>query len=417
MWPWKKREIREVEPPHKEVPTDACTEVNQGIGLLQKLLNLKDYDALSQSAFFAAVNLISSSVAQMSWQVKAKGENEVPDNFYVDHIFDDAILSQFIMTKNMILDVLLHGNGFAFIERDNKGKPINIVYLPYGECNIVYNKVTGSLFYQAPKVSRSLIEPINMIHLRMHSIDGINGRSILSFMTNAIRLSGSADKAAQNFFNSGMTVQGILSTETPRLTKEQRESIRSAWSESQVGTGTGIAVLEGGMKFNPISSNSKDSQLLETRLFNVQEIARFFNMNPVLLGDLSKSSYNSIEQAMIQFTVNTLAPYVINLEQELNKKLILPNDQSKYYIDIIEEDIIKTDKQAQVNYLSTLVDKGIISRNEARKQLGFAPVEGGDDLTIAYSDPNQNKINSDNKENNLENEEKNTQTDEDEEKS
>lgn len=405
MWPWKKREIREVEPPHKEVPTDACAEVNQGIGLMQKLLNLKDYDALSQSAFFAAVNLISSSVAQMSWQVKAKGENDVPVNFYVDHIFDDALLSQFIITKNMILDVLLHGNGFAFIERDNKGKPINIIYLPYGECNIVYNKVTGSLFYQAPKVSRSLIEPINMIHLRMHSIDGINGRSILSFMTNTIRLSGSADKAAQNFFNSGMTVQGILSTDTPRLTKDQRESIRSAWSESQVGMGTGIAVLEGGMKFNPISSNSKDSQLLETRLFNVQEIARFFNMNPVLLGDLSKTSYNSIEQAMIQFTVNTLAPYVINLEQELNKKLILPNDQSKYYIDIIEEDIIKSDKQSQVNYLSTLVDKGIISRNEARKQLGFAPVEGGDELMISYSDPNQNKINPDNEEKNTEEQE------------
>ena len=130
-------------------------------------------------------------------------------------------------------------------------------------------------------------------------------------------------------------------------------------------------------------------------------------MNPVLLGDLSKTSYNSIEQAMIQFTVNTLAPYVINLEQELNKKLILPNDQSKYYIDIIEEDIIKSDKQSQVNYLSTLVDKGIISRNEARAQLGFAPVEGADELMISYSDPNQNKINGQEEDKNTEEQEEN----------
>jgi HK97 family phage portal protein len=394
-WWFNKKEKRENEQPHTDITQSACDEVNQGIGLIQKLLNLKGYEALSQSAFFAAVNLISNSVAEMSWEVKSKENEEIPDKFYANHIFDNALLSQFILTKQLILDVLLHGNGFAYIERDKKGMPINLVYLPWGQCNIVYNKINGSLFYQAPIVSNSLIEPINMIHLRIHSVDGIIGKPITAFAKNAITLSGSADKAAQEFFSSGMTVKGILSTEAPRLTKDQRESIRSAWNESQVGNGAGIAVLESGMKFNAISSNSKDSELLETRLFNVQEIARFFNISPVLLGDLSKSSYNSIEQAMIQFTVNCLAPYVMNLEQELNKKLILPSDQSKYYIDICEEDIIKTDKSAQVTYLSTLVDKGIISRNEARKQLGFGPVDGGDELTVSYSDPSQNNINKD----------------------
>jgi hypothetical protein len=93
------------------------------------------------------------------------------------------------------------------------------------------------------------------------------------------------------------------------------------------------------------------------------------------------------------------------LEQELNKKLILPSDQNKFYIDIIEEDIIKTDKQAQVSYLSTLVDKGIISRNEARKQLGYGPVEGGDELTVSYTDVSQNQVNQDkNTDQNTENE-------------
>ena len=88
-----------------------------------------------------------------------------------------------------------------------------------------------------------------------------------------------------------------------------------------------------------------------------------------------------------------MAPYVINLEQELNKKLILPSDQDKFYIDICEEDIIKLNKQSQVTYLTSLVEKGILSRNEARAQLGYAPVEGGDQLIIAYTDINQNTIN------------------------
>lgn len=381
--------------PHKEEVHSACDDVQQGIGLIQKLLNLKGYDALSQSSFFAAVNLISNSVAEMHWEVKSKEDSDIPKNFYVNHIFDNALLSQFILTKQLILDVLLHGNGFAYIERDKTGKPINIIYLPYGQCNIVYNKVSGVLLYQAPEISSSLIEPVNIIHLRLHSINGVEGKPITVFANNAIKLGSSADKAAQDFFNSGLTLKGILSTDSPRLTKDQRESIRTAWNESQVGAGNGIAVLESGMKFNSISTNSKDAELLETRLFNVQEISRYFNISPVLLGDLSKSSYNSIEQAMIQFTVNCLAPYVINLEQELNKKLILPSHQDKYYIDICEEDIIKTDKQAQASYLTTLVDKGIITRNEARKTLGFGPVEGGDDLIIAYTDVNQNTIGGD----------------------
>ena len=153
----------------------------------------------------------------------------------------------------------------------------------------------------------------------------------------------------------------------------------------------------------------KDAELLETRLFNVQEVARFFNISPVLLGDLSKSSYNSIEQAQLQFVINTLAPYIAMLEQEINNKLIMPSMKYNYYIDIVEEDIIKQDKQSQANYLNTLVNSGILTRNEARKKLGYPPVEGGDELMVSYSDPNQNKINQENQE------DKNTDENKDEE--
>lgn len=407
MWPFRKQEIREIDQPHKEVPADACTEVNEGIGLLQKLLNLKGYGALSQSPFFAAINLISSSVGQMHWETKCKNDGDVPVSFYADRVFDDCLLTQFMLVKNLIKDVLLYGNGFAYIHRDIKGVPVKLEYLPFGDCNIIYNKITNTLFYQVPKITKSLVEPINIIHVAMHSQDGIEGKSILSFATNTVKLAGNAEKAASDFFAGGMTVHGILSTEAPRLTKDQRESIRNAWGESQIGNGTGIAVLESGMKYQQISSSSKDAQLLETRLFNIQEVSRWFNISPVLLGDLSKTSYNNLEQAQLQFVTNTLAPYVLMLEQEINRKLILPKDKIKYYIDIVEEDIIKQDKQSQVNYLSTLVDKGIITRNEARKQLGYSPVEGGDELMISYSDPNQNKINPDNEEKNTEEQEEN----------
>lgn len=407
-WFWKK-ENRDNSQPHKDIPTDACTEVQTGLGLLQKILNTKEYGAMHQSPFFAAVNLISSSIGQMHWEVKSKQNEDIPDNFYVDNLFNDALLTQFTMTKNMIKDVLLHGNGFAYINRDQKGMPVSLTYLPFGDVTIMYNPINRTLFYQVPRLGKSLVEPINIIHINMHSEDGIHGKSILTFAGNTIKLSGNAEKAATDFFASGMSVNGVLSTDVPRLTKDQRQVIAEAWLNSQVGRGSGIAVLENGMKYQPVSSNSKDGQLLETRVFNIQEISRWFNLSPVLLGDLTKTSYNNLEQAQLQLVTNTLAPFVQCLEQELNRKLILPKDQTKYYIDIVEEDIIKQDKQSQVNYLSTLVNTGIISRNEARKQLGFGPVEGGDELTVSYTDINQNKIN--------QNEDKNTEENTDEEES
>lgn len=407
-WFWKK-ENRDNSHPHKDIPTDACTEVQTGLGLLQKILNTKEYGAMHQSPFFAAVNLISSSIGQMHWEVKSKVDEDIPDNFYVDNLFKDALLTQFTMTKNMIKDVLLHGNGFAYINRDQKGMPVSLTYLPFGDVTIMYNPINRTLFYQVPRLGKSLVEPINIIHINMYSEDGIHGKSILTFAGNTIKLSGNAEKAATDFFASGMSVNGVLSTDVPRLTKDQRQVIAEAWLNSQVGRGSGIAVLENGMKYQPVASNSKDGQLLETRVFNIQEVARWFNISPVLLGDLTKTSYNNLEQAQLQLVTNTLAPFVQCLEQELNRKLILPKDQAKYYIDIVEEDIIKQDKQSQVNYLSTLVNTGIISRNEARKQLGFGPVEGGDELTVSYTDINQNKIN--------QNEDKNTEENTDEEES
>lgn len=398
MWPFfsKKQETRSNEDmtPHKEVVTSACDEVG-GVGLLQKLLNLRGYTPMQLSAFFAAVNLISNSIAIMPWQFKAYNQEDEPDNRYIIDLFANSNLTQFTIIKNMIRDCILYGNGFCYIKRDRTGKAKSLQYLPYGKCSIIYNEVTGVLLYQAPSVSKSYIEPVNMIHLRMLSKDGINGISILDYADSTLKLSGAAEKSAQEYFNSGLTVKGVLSSDTPRLTPAQRDGIRQSWNESQMGNGIGIPVLEAGLKYQPISSNSKDAELLESRMYNITEIARFFQISPILLGDLSKSSYNSIEQSMLQFVLNTLSPYITMLEQEINAKLIMPSDKYRFYIDIIEEHIIKQDKQSQASYLNTLVNSGIITRNEARASLGYPAIEGGDDLMIAYSDPNQNKIGGD----------------------
>lgn len=403
MWNPFKKEIRSnnvtENEPHIEVETSACSDVASGIGLLHKMASLSGYGALSQSPFFAAINLISSSLASMGWNIKAYDNDiDIPENFYALHLFDNTNVGHFLTVKNMIIDAIIYGDGFAYIHRDGRGNASKIEYLAHGECSIFYNPIESVLLYRVPKKSANYIEPINILHFKMYTEDGVQGRSLLSIAHNTVKLSGSAEKAATDYFKNGMTCQGILSTDVVSLKPNTRKDIINAWNNSQVGTGSGVAVLEAGVKYQPIASSTRESQLLETRLFNVTEVARWFNMSPVLLGDLTKTSYNSLEQSQLQFVLNTLSPWVIMMEEEANTKLISYKDKRTFYIDIAEEDIVRSDKQSQVNYLSTLVDKGIISRNEARKQLGYAPVEGGDELIVAYTDINQNKISGDRQE-------------------
>lgn len=351
--------------------------------------------AISLSAVFSAIELISNSIAELPIDVKTNKQNKtsVIKNHAIYRIFDNCIQTKYMFVKMLISDMLLYGNGIAYIERAQDGTPLNLVYCPHGTVTINYNERKRELYYIIPNVRKGRIEPIDVIHILKNSVDGVNGRGILSYANRTINLSNYTEKAALDYFSSGCHVSGILSTASPRLSDEQRNSIRNSWQQAHGKNGTGMAILEAGMSYQPISGNSKDSQLLETRLFNIQDVARFFCINPVLLGDLSHSSYSTIEASLLEFVTHTLYPYITLMENELTRKLIKPSEKN-LYIDLDDNFILKSDKTSQANYLATLKNAGIISTNEARAQLGLNSVDDGDSLLIPYSDVNQNKVNS-----------------------
>lgn len=363
-----------------------------GVGLQAALLNIQNRDAMTLSAVFAAVQLISNSIAELPIQLKTDQDNKVSviREHMLYHIFDNCLLTKFTLLKRMVVDLLLKGNAFAYIERDRAGNPINLVYYKPGDVTIDYNDLKHELFYRITSI-RKKIEPCDIIHLCINADDGINGKGIISYASRSLALSKYTEKAVENFFASGCAVNGILSTDSPRLTEDQRNNIKEAWIKSQTGDGSGMAVLEGGMKYSPVAANSQQAQMLETRQFNIQEIARFFGISPVLLQDLTHSGYNTIEAMQQEFVIHTLLPYVTLIENECNRKLIKPSEQH-IYIDFDEAFIIKSDKQAEANYLSTLVSNGIITINEARAQMGFNNIEGGDKVLIAYTKIEDNTI-------------------------
>lgn len=386
FWQSEKRNVAQ------EIPQE--NQFGMGLGMMN--LQLSDQiPAVSLSAVFAAIEIISNSLAELPLNVKTRQDNKstLVKNHPLYHIFDNCIMTKYMMIKMLVTDMLLYGNGVAYIERATDGTPTNLVYCPHGTYSIIYNEQSRSLYYLIPSLRKGRIEPIDVVHILKNSLNGVEGRGILFYANHTLKLTSSTEKAAQDYFSSGMHVSGILrqvDVHTP-LNDKQRNSIRESWRQGHSKNGTGICVIEGGLEYQPVSSNSKDAQLLESRLFNLQDVARFFNINPVLLGDLSHSSYSTIEASLLEFVTHTLYPYITLIENELKRKLVKPSEKN-LYIDLDAGFILKSDKTSQANYLNTLKQAGIITTNEAREQLGLNPVEGGDKLMVAYSDVNQNTV-------------------------
>ena len=356
---------------------------------------------MNLSAVFRCVDLISDSVAMLPIKVISKTSNKIDEktNHPLYLVFSDGLnnLNKFEFIKILIQSVLLKGNGFALIQRANDGTAIGLRFLESGDVNIHYDKSKPSqLYYTCNLIQNKKIEPCNMIHLMKYSFDGINGKSVLAFAERTLRLSNASENAANGLFENGCNLSGVLKVEG-QLSKEQRQAIHNTWNQAMSNGGNGLAVLQGNMSYQPIQLSAEDSQLLQSRLFQVDEIARFFGINPVLLGDLTHSSYSTLEAAQQEFLVHCLQSYIIMVEQEFTKKLFKPSE-SGLEVQLDETAILKTDKQALANYYSTLVTNGILSINEIRKELGYSEIEGCDKLILPYTKIEDNTINNNGKE-------------------
>lgn len=356
-----------------------------------------DYKATGLSAFFAAVNLISNSIAMLPIRIK-QGNTILPTN--KSEIFERGLMSKFMFMKMLIWDLLIHGESLAYIERDINGNPIELVYCEKGSFSVQYVQNKRSLYYLIPFLRQGQISPNDVIHLYALSDNGINGKAISNYAFQILKLAKSTDKAAQRYYSSGCAVQGALSIKGSR--KGAKEAARAAFQRTHAGdNASGLVILDDDMTYMPLGSNANDSQMLESRLFNVSEIARLFNISPVLLGDLSKSSYGTVEQAQLDFVIHCLMPYITMIESEMTRKMF----QNGYKVDLDENYLLRGDKSTMSNYIKSLVDSGILSINEGRELLGYDEIEGGDEHRVAFSDVSQNSIEQNGNDKNTENKE------------
>lgn len=345
------------------------------------------------STVYRCVDLISDSVAVLplkTYRLDADGfKTEARDHpaFYLLDMEPNEHMTRYVFFKTLMASVLLTGNGYAYIERDADLNVLQLVYLPSTAVQIVW--ITDGYGIQRKRYRvtgfRKLVEPTDMIHVLNFSYDGIIGVSTLAHARQTLGLASDSEAHAAGFLQSGGAISGVLTVEGARLDKEQKDQIYRTWYERTESHPGGIAVLEGNMRYQPISVSPRDAQLLEMRQFEVIDICRFFSVSPVKAFDLSKSSYSTVEATQLQYLTDTVLSVITKIELEINRKVFLPSERGRMLAEFDTSVILRADKTAQASYLYNLSKMGALTPNEIRREAGLSRLPGGDNAFVAVN--------------------------------
>jgi HK97 family phage portal protein len=287
--------------------------------------------------------------------------------------------------------LLLWGNAYAQIIRNGKGEVIALYPLMPNRMR-VDRDTRGNLYYsytrysdEAPTLNGITVtlRPSDVLHIPGLGFDGLVGYSPIAMAKNAIGLAMATEEYGAKFFANGAAPGGVL--EHPGTIKDPQK-IKDSWNTAYQGSGNAhkVAVLEEGMKFQSIGIPPEQAQFLETRKFQINEIARIFRVPPHMVGDLEKSSFSNIEQQSLEFVKYTLNPWVIRWEQSLQQSLILPSEKTSLFIKFNVDGLLRGDYQSRMNGYSVGRQNGWMSANDIREleDMNRIPAEEGGDLYL-----------------------------------
>lgn len=346
------------------------------------------------STVYRCVDVIGDAVAQLplyTYLVDKQGYKSKFINHPAYHLLScepNEDMTRFTFFKTLVTSVLLEGNGYAYIERDNIGNAIQLVYLPSYMVTIVHvpDRSTGirRKRYQVTGFSE-LVEPHDMIHVLNFSYDGIIGVSTLTHARQTLGISSSSEQHAAGFFEGGGNMAGTLTVEGARMNAEQKKQNYDEWEKrtnSATGHPNGIVILEGNMKYQPITVSPKDAQLLESREFNVVDTCRFFSVSPVKAFDLSNSSYSTVEATQLAFLTDTVAPMLEKIELEIKRKVFRPSECESISVQFDTSALLRADMTSLAAYNNMLFQNGGITPNEIRRANNLPRLPDGDETFV-----------------------------------
>ena len=359
--------------------------------------NVNERSAMQMTAVYSCVRILAEAVAGLPlhlYRYKEDGgkERAIDNNLY--HLLHDEPnkeMSSFIFRETLMTHLLLWGNAYAQIIRNGKGEVVALYPLMPNKMQVDRDE-NGELYYIYTRSSEEAktmegatvyLTPRDVLHIPGLGFDGLVGYSPIAMAKNAIGLAIATEEYGATFFANGAAPSGVL--EHPGTIKDPSR-LRENWNSTFGGSANSgkVAVLEEGMKYTPISISPEQAQFLETRKFQIDEIARIFRVPPHMVGDLEKSSFSNIEQQSLEFVKYTLDPWVIRWEQSLSRALLSEDEKRKYFFKFNLEGLLRGDYESRMSGYATARQNGWMSANDIREleNLDKIPAEDGGDLYL-----------------------------------
>ena len=324
--------------------------------------------AMQTTAVYACVRVLSEAIAGLPlnlYRYTPDGGKEKAINHPLYNLLHDAPnpeMTSFIFRETLMSHLLLWGNA-------------------NGQLIYTYSKDSDE-FGADNRCQQIFLSQDEVLHVPGLGFDGLIGYSPIAMAKNAIGMSLAAEQYGALFFANGATPGGIL--EHPGIVKDPVK-LRESWHAQFSGTNRhNVAVLEEGMTFQQLSIPPDQAQFLETRKFQIDEIARIFRVPPHMVGDLEKSTFSNIEQQSLEFVKYTLNPWCVRWEQAMNQQLVLPSERSQVFTKFNVDGLLRGDYQSRMNGYAIGRQNGWLSANDIREleDMNRIPTEQGGDTYL-----------------------------------
>ena len=360
--------------------------------------SVNERSAMQMSAVYACVRILSEAIAALPLHFyrynDTGGKEKALDHPLYPLLHDEPNpeMTAFSFRETLMTHLLLWGNGYAQIIRNGRGEVVAL-YPLMPDRMAVDRDARGRIYYEYTrsdsdvntlgKKSSVLLLPEDVFHIPGLGFDGLVGYSPIAMAKQAVGLGLACDEYGASFYQNGAQPGGVL--EHPGVVKNPQR-VRDSWNAIYQGAKNAhkVAILEEGMSYKPISINPQEAQFLETRKFQIDEIARIFRVPPHMVGDLDKSSFSKIEQQSLEFVKYTLSPWIARWEQAIHRALLLPDEKPRYFARFNVEGLLRGDYQSRMNGYAVARQNGWMSANDIREleNLDRIPAEAGGDLYL-----------------------------------
>ena len=371
----------------RDKPKDAvsaATTFSFGIAGSGKSVNART--AIQVSAVYACVRVIAETVASLPFSVfeqDKEGSQKALDHplYRLLHDEPNPEMTSFVWREAMLTHLLLWGNSYSQILRAGRGSIVGLYPLLPDRMEVDRDD-KGNLTYTYSTTNGQTVKlrPEDVLHIPGLGFDGIMGYSPIAVERNAVGLSIASEEYGSKFFSNGARPSGIL---THPNTVKNPKALRESWDAAYGGSGNAnrVAVIEEGMTFTPISIPNNEAQFLETRKFQVEEICRIYRVPPHMIGDLEHATFSNIEHQSIDFAVHCIRPWLVRIEQSINKTLFSEKEKGRFYCQFNLDGLMRGSYKERMEGYAIGRQNGFLSANDIRRLENQNPIpasEGGD---------------------------------------